>query len=83
MAFEDRLIFFPSKGGRVTGPGVDLELRAEDGVRLHARFIERPGASHTLLYLHGNAGNLANRSELLELLVQSMRRATCSMAHRF
>lgn len=65
MAFEDRLIFFPTRGGRVNGPGVDLELRAEDGVRLHARFIERPGAQQTLLYLHGNAGNLATRSDLL------------------
>lgn len=70
MAFEDRLIFFPTRGGRVTGPGVDLELRAADGVRLHARFIERPGAQRTLLYLHGNAGNLASRSDLLEVFAQ-------------
>jgi hypothetical protein len=70
MALEDRLIFFPTKGGHVTGPGRDLELRAEDGVRLHARFIERPGAAHTLLYLHGNAGNLASRSDLLSQLSQ-------------
>jgi fermentation-respiration switch protein FrsA (DUF1100 family) len=68
MALEDQLIFFPTKGGRVTGPGVDVELRTADGVRLHARYIERPGASHTLLYFHGNAGNLANRSDLLEQL---------------
>lgn len=70
MALEDRLIFFPSKGGRVVGPGVDLELRAEDGVRLHARYIERPGAEQMLLYLHGNAGNLANRSDVLEQLAK-------------
>jgi fermentation-respiration switch protein FrsA (DUF1100 family) len=65
MAFEDRLIFFPTRGGRVSGPGVDLELRAKDGVSLHARYIEQPGATQTLLYLHGNAGNLANRSDVL------------------
>jgi fermentation-respiration switch protein FrsA (DUF1100 family) len=68
MIFEERLIFFPTPGGRVTGPGVDLELRAADGVRLHARYIEQPGASRTLLYLHGNAGNLPNRSDVLEQL---------------
>jgi len=71
MALEDRLIFFPTKGGRVTGRGVDLELRAADGVRLHARYIERPGAEHTLLYFHGNAGNLPSRSDLLELLART------------
>lgn len=63
---QDRLIFFPTRGGKVTGPGIDVELHADDGTRLHARYIERAGATHTLLYLHGNAGNLANRSDLLE-----------------
>ncbi len=67
MAFEDRFIFFPTLGGRVTGPGIDLELRTEDGMRLHARYVERAGATFTLLYLHGNAGNLANRSDLLQM----------------
>ena len=66
-ALQDRLIFFPTRGGKVTGPGKDLSLRAADGTRLHARYIEQPGATYTLLYLHGNAGNLANRSDLLEL----------------
>ena len=71
MSLEDRLIFYPTRGGRVTGPGVDLELRAADGVRLHARYIEQPGAQHTLLYLHGNAGNLPSRSDLLEQLTRT------------
>jgi uncharacterized protein len=65
--FQDRLIFFPTRGGRVVGPGEDLRLRASDGTTLHARYIERPGAIQTLLYLHGNAGNLAGRSDLLEI----------------
>lgn len=67
MLLQDRLIFFPTKGGRVVGPGVDVELRAEDGTRLHARYIEQQGADRTLLYFHGNAGNLADRSDLLEI----------------
>jgi fermentation-respiration switch protein FrsA (DUF1100 family) len=66
MALEDRLIFFPTRGGHVTGSGTDLRLRAQDGVELHARYIEHPAAQYTLLYLHGNAGNLAGRSELLQ-----------------
>jgi len=68
VALEDKLIFFPTRGGRVSGPGRDLQLTASDGVRLHARYIEVPGARHTLLFLHGNAGNLAGRSQQLQLL---------------
>lgn len=65
MWFEERLIFFPSRGGRVRGPGQDVTLRTDDGVALHARYIEHASARQTLLYLHGNAGNLAERSDVL------------------
>lgn len=68
MAFEDRMIYFPTRGGRVHGPGQDVALRAADGVRLHARYIERDPSALSLVYLHGNAGNLAGRSELLHYL---------------
>ena len=68
MGWQDKLIFFPTRGGRVTGPGRDLQLKAADGVELHARYIEQPGARHTLLFLHGNAGNLAGRSYQLQQL---------------
>jgi fermentation-respiration switch protein FrsA (DUF1100 family) len=68
MWLQDRLIFFPTKGGKILGPGVDLSLRALDGTKLHARYVESPGAEYMLLYLHGNAGNLADRSDLLEMM---------------
>jgi hypothetical protein len=68
MRLQDHLIFFPTKGGEVRGPGVDVELRAVDGTKLQARYIERPGAEYMLLYFHGNAGNLADRSDLLEMM---------------
>lgn len=67
MFLQDHLVFFPTRGGRVTGPGVDIQLRAADGTRLHARYVERQGADRLLLYFHGNAGNLADRSDLLEI----------------
>lgn len=69
MALEDTLLYFPERGGRVTAPGRDVSLRAADGVRLHAFHVgsERPEPGRrTVLYLHGNAGNLAGRSEVLE-----------------
>jgi fermentation-respiration switch protein FrsA (DUF1100 family) len=65
MWLEERLIYFPTRGGHVAGPGEDLALRTDDGVKIYARYIAQPRASQTLLYLHGNAGNLAGRSDLL------------------
>jgi fermentation-respiration switch protein FrsA (DUF1100 family) len=66
MALEDTFIYFPARGGRVTAEGSDVWLRAADGVKLHAFHVEQEGATRTLLYLHGNAGNLAGRSVVLE-----------------
>jgi fermentation-respiration switch protein FrsA (DUF1100 family) len=70
MALEDSLIYFPTRGGRVTAPGEDVWLRAADGVKLHAFRSDPGGAERTLLYLHGNAGNLAGRSEVIEFFAQ-------------
>lgn len=39
----------------------DVWLRARDGLRLHAWFVEVPGSRLVTLYFHGNGGNLANR----------------------
>ena len=48
--------------------GLDVEdvwFDAEDGTRLHGWWIESPGASGTLLYCHGNNGNITNRIAVL------------------
>jgi fermentation-respiration switch protein FrsA (DUF1100 family) len=39
----------------------DVWLRASDGVKLHAWWLEAPGSRVATLYLHGNGGNLAYR----------------------
>ncbi len=39
----------------------DVALTAADGVKLHAWFIEQPGAEVVTLFLHGNAGNVTHR----------------------
>jgi fermentation-respiration switch protein FrsA (DUF1100 family) len=65
-ALENSLIYFPTRGGRVTATGQDVWLRADDGVKLHAFYSDPPGAEVTLLYLHGNAGNVADRSFIVE-----------------
>jgi fermentation-respiration switch protein FrsA (DUF1100 family) len=66
MGLEDTFIYFPSRGGTVKAHGHDVYLQAADGVKLHAFFIEQAASDLTLLYLQGNAGNLAGRSPVLE-----------------
>ena len=39
----------------------DVFLKTEDGVRLHGWYIPRHGSQQTLLFFHGNAGNIAHR----------------------
>jgi pimeloyl-ACP methyl ester carboxylesterase len=39
----------------------DVWFPARDGVKLHGWFIPAPGAKFTLLWFHGNAGNISHR----------------------
>ncbi len=66
--FEDRFIFFPepSRPSDLTPQqaGVKVEevfITTSDGVKIHAWWTETPGAVRTILYFHGNAGNLSLR----------------------
>ena len=72
----DGLIFQPSPGADMRPSqlglvGEDVFLVTSDGVKIHAFFLESPGASRALLFLHGNAGNpshrLPNAAELVRL----------------
>lgn len=42
---------------------IDVDLRTQDQVRIHAWLVKqhRPKQSPTLVYFHGNAGNIAHR----------------------
>lgn len=46
----------------------DARFAAEDGVRLHGWFVPAPAAPATLLWFHGNAGNIGHRLENIYLL---------------
>ena len=67
--FEENLIFFPSgynpdeyKYAVTDGPKPeDVFMQTPDGETLHAWFIRNEKAQKTILFLHGNAGNLAGR----------------------
>lgn len=69
---QPAMIFFPSKDliATPTGWGLqyeDVTLETEDGVRLHGWFIPHQGASRTVLFFHGNAGNISHRRESVEI----------------
>jgi fermentation-respiration switch protein FrsA (DUF1100 family) len=68
MIFEGKLIYFPTQGGVGPSPGEDLTLTAADGVKIHAWWFPHPQAKATILHLHGNAGNLEDRRDLVREL---------------
>jgi fermentation-respiration switch protein FrsA (DUF1100 family) len=41
-------------------------LTTSDGVKIHGWFVAAPNARVTLLWFHGNAGNLENRRDMLD-----------------
>ena len=63
--------FFPARfpeGFWDAGPKLgarDVWLDTADGARLHAWWIEQPGARLVTLYAHGNAGNLSHRAHVI------------------
>jgi fermentation-respiration switch protein FrsA (DUF1100 family) len=71
--FEDRFIFHPSR--EIVRTPLDAGLQFQDhyfttadGVRLNGWFIPYPGARATLIWFHGNAGNISHRVENIRLL---------------
>lgn len=78
-AFENRMIFYPVKYPSGDWRPLDSGLPAEDvrfasgdGVRLHGWFARAKGreASLTLLWFHGNAGNITHRTDNMKELIK-------------
>ncbi|MCU0835740.1 MAG: alpha/beta hydrolase [Chromatiaceae bacterium] len=62
------MIFFPTQRLDATPRDwglahQDVWLKTDDGLRLHGWYIPREGAERTLLFFHGNAGNISHRGE--------------------
>ncbi len=51
--------------------GQDVYFQNRQGRRLHGWIFEKPGARDWMLVSHGNAGNIANRRELVQLLLKA------------
>jgi hypothetical protein len=66
FGFERYLIYVPERRLEATPqseglPYEDVRFPAGDGVMLHGWLIPAPGAAITLLWCHGNAGNISHR----------------------
>jgi fermentation-respiration switch protein FrsA (DUF1100 family) len=70
---EERLIFYPDKSIEATPAHFqitfeDVFFPTTDGIRLNGWFVPYPRAEHTLVWFHGNAGNISHRLENIRLL---------------
>ena len=72
------LIYFPNMPGRnlvATPENIDLtyqniEFVTEDNIKLHGWFIPHSNAKGTVLFFHGNAGNISHRLDSIEIFHQ-------------
>ena len=72
---QPRLLYYPNVPSReltATPATIELDyeavtLQTDDGLRLSAWFIPHPAPRATLLFFHGNAGNLSHRLESIRL----------------
>jgi uncharacterized protein len=64
--FEQKSIYFPIKAWKETPDKIkvdyeDCYIKAMDGTKLNAWYIPHPKAKTTVLFCHGNAGNISHR----------------------
>ncbi len=70
--FQDRLLYFPTRELETTPEAIglafeDVHFQASDGTRLHGWYIPAPRARATLLFCHGNAGNISHRLDSIRI----------------
>lgn len=70
--FQDRLLYFPTEEhiGTPTHVGLSYEdvwLETNDGERLHAWWVPAGAPRGTVLFCHGNAGNISGRLHSIDL----------------
>jgi len=70
---EAKSLFFPMKGITMTPAEIGLEyediyFRTADNIQLNGWFIPSKNARFTILYAHGNAGNIGHRLEKIRIL---------------
>jgi uncharacterized protein len=73
-AYQSRLVFFPEVGREIVAtpaqfglPFEDLHLTTTDGISLHGWFVPAAQPRGTVLFLHGNAGNISHRLDSVQM----------------
>ncbi len=71
--FQQRFVFVPQKGA--TAPPEDLNIKEEwiatqDGQKLHAWWMPIDTTAYTVLFFHGNAGNISRGEKRMRLFRQ-------------
>lgn len=71
--FQTHLIYLPDKAVNASPKDIglahkDLTLTTSDGVAINAWYIPSPRARATVLFSHGNAGNIGNRLESIAIM---------------
>jgi fermentation-respiration switch protein FrsA (DUF1100 family) len=74
FVFQSQLVFFPGTGREVVvtpqsyGLGFEtVEIRTADGETLQGWWVPAEGARGTVLFFHGNAGNISHRLDYLRM----------------
>jgi fermentation-respiration switch protein FrsA (DUF1100 family) len=70
--FQPRLVYFPMKPLAATPAAIgldyeDVSLDAGDGASVHGWFLPVAEEARTVLFLHGNAGNISHRLDTLRV----------------
>ena len=75
FVFQDRLLYLPNIAGRslvATPADIDLDyedvhLETADGVELHGWLVHADDSRGTVLFFHGNAGNISHRLDSIRV----------------
>lgn len=70
--FQTGMVFFPYRSINETPAdwGMEYEnvfLQTEDDIRLHGWYIPHQNAKRTLIFFHGNAGNISHRGDSIKI----------------
>ena len=72
FVFQEKMVFIPGKhiAGTPETIGLhyeDVYLVTEDEIRVHGWYVPHPDAKTTLLFFHGNAGNISHRLDSIAI----------------
>ncbi|MDO8292611.1 MAG: alpha/beta hydrolase [Gallionella sp.] len=72
--FQSYMVFYPETGreivatpGQIGLPYEDIHLQTTDGISLHGWYIPALQSRGTVLFLHGNAGNISHRLDYVQM----------------